>query len=153
MRVLGLLCTVTVLAVLAACGTPAGTSPSPGAPTGTSDQPGATTAPVSPAAADELTVTVQDASGKVSTTRLTCSPPGGTHPDPAAACAALAKNAAALRPVPKDRVCTQIYGGSATATITGTWDAQPVFSRLSLINGCEISRWKALEGLLPPAGA
>jgi hypothetical protein len=55
--------------------------------------------------------------------------------------------------VAKDKTCTQVYGGPQWASITGTWQGQPVRSQLSLANGCEISRWKALQGLLPPAGA
>jgi hypothetical protein len=63
------------------------------------------------------------------------------------------RGATALRAVPKDQMCTQVYGGPETATIAGTWRGKPVMSRLSRINGCEISRWSALEGLLPKAGA
>jgi hypothetical protein len=61
--------------------------------------------------------------------------------------------ATALPAVPKDRMCAQVYGGPETATITGSWRGQPVTSRLSRVNGCETSRWSALEGLLPKAGA
>jgi len=101
----------------------------------------------------DLTVVVTDGA-KVTTWRLTCNPPGGDHPDPAAACQALeAAGERSLPAVAKDRVCTQIYGGAQTAVITGSWRGQPVQSRLSLVNGCEISRWKSLQGLLPPAGS
>jgi hypothetical protein len=101
----------------------------------------------------DLTIVVDNGSGSTSTWRLTCNPPGGTHPDPKAACRALEANgAAALPPVPKDKACTQIYGGPDTATITGTWQGQDVISRFARNDGCQISRWKLMEGLLPPGG-
>jgi hypothetical protein len=103
--------------------------------------------------ATDLTIIVRDGSGKTSTWRLTCDPPGGNHPDPDAACRALRANgAAALPPVPKDKVCTQIYGGPETATITGTWQGKQVLSQFARNDGCQISRWKLLEGVLPPGG-
>jgi subtilisin inhibitor-like len=109
--------------------------------------------PGSPGGTD-LTIVVGDGSGSTSTWQLTCDPPGGTHPDPKAACRALETNgAAALPAVPKDKACTQIYGGPETATITGTWQGQPVMSRFARNDGCQISRWKLMEGLLPPGGS
>jgi hypothetical protein len=69
---------------------------------------GTTTMPESPASgeATDLTIVVRDGSSKTSTWRLTCDPPGGSHPDPNAACRALAANgAAALPQVPQDKVC------------------------------------------------
>jgi hypothetical protein len=101
----------------------------------------------------DLTVVVDDGSGKQTTWRLTCDPPGGTHPDAAAACEALAaRGATALPPVPPDRMCTQVFGGPETAQVTGTWRGQAVSARFAKTNGCEISRWNALNGLLPGRG-
>jgi hypothetical protein len=74
---------------------------------------------------------------------LTCDPEGGSHPDPAGACAALAQNEDALEPVAGDVACTEIYGGDQVARITGSVEAS--FSRA---NGCEIARWDALEAVL-----
>jgi hypothetical protein len=113
-------------------------------------------APSSPASAGTgdtaLTVVVDDGKGKVTTWRLTCDPVGGDHPDAEAACRALEENgAAALPAVPKDRVCTQNMGGPQSATVTGAWRGREIVSHLSLGNGCEIARWKALTGLLPAA--
>jgi hypothetical protein len=78
---------------------------------------------------------------------LTCDPDGGTHPDPAKACAALLAHEEALDPVAKDVACTQIYGGQQEATITGT--AHAVLSRR---NGCEIARWDALAAVVELPG-
>ena len=101
----------------------------------------------------DLTIVINDGSGSTTTWRLTCNPAGGTHPDPQAACRALEANgAAALPPVPKDKACTQIYGGPETATVTGTWKGQRVMSRFARNDGCQISRWKLRAGLLPPGG-
>lgn len=102
----------------------------------------------------DLTIVINNGSSSTVTWRLTCNPPGGTHPDPKAACRALETNGAvALPPVPGDKACTQIYGGPETASITGTWQGQPVMSKFARNDGCQISRWKLMEGLLPPGGA
>lgn len=107
----------------------------------------------SPGAA-ELTIVVDDGTGQQTTWTLTCDPVGGTHPDPAAACAALtAHGATALPPKRKDVACTEVYGGPQKATIRGTWQGKPVRSSFSRTDGCEISRWDQLKGLLPPSGA
>jgi Subtilisin inhibitor-like len=108
--------------------------------------------PAAPGSTD-LTIVVRDGSGKTSTWRLMCDPPGGTHPDPKTACRVLEANgAAALPPVSKDKVCTQIYGGPETATITGTWHGNNIISRFARNDGCQVSRWKLMEGLLPRGG-
>ncbi len=107
-----------------------------------------------PTAGSALSVVVLDGAGGRTHWTLTCDPVGGTHPDPTAACAALtAHGERALPAVRKDRACTQIYGGPQTASVTGTWAGAAVRSSFSLKNGCEIARWKMLQGLLPPAGS
>ena len=112
-----------------------------------------TTSPPVTSGASDLVVVFDDGSGQKTTWTLTCDPAAGTHPNPDAACRALqAHGAAALPPVRKDVACTQIYGGPQKATITGTWQGRPVRSSLSRVNGCEISRWDLLRGLLPPGG-
>ncbi len=101
----------------------------------------------------ELTIVIEDAVGRTRTWTLTCDPAGGTHPNPAEACAALAANGeAALPPKRKDVACTQVYGGPERATISGTWQGRRVRSSFSRTDGCEIRRWDLLRGLLPPAG-
>lgn len=95
-----------------------------------------------------IAVTVSDGSTPEEWT-LTCgSSAGGDHPDPAAACAALQavvdEGGDPFAPVPADAVCTEIYGGSATATITGTWQGDDVDASYSRTNGCEIARWDPL---------
>lgn len=149
------------LLLLAACapGAPStpGASPSAPSPTG-SPKPLPTPPSVSPSTGptpgpDELAVEYDDGSGDVVTWRLSCDPPGGDHPDPVAACAALEGHPEALAPVPGDRMCSQQFGGPMTATLSGTWRGTPVNATFSLTDGCEIARWNTLAGLLPPAGA
>ena len=127
---------------------PAAGSPSAG-PTGNPSAEPGTPAPTP----DELIIVFRDGSNPPVTWRLTCNPPGGDHPDTEAACRVLDRDGEwTLPPVPKNKMCTQVYGGPEQATITGSWRGKPVDSKLSLINGCEIARWSALIGLLPKPG-
>ncbi|WP_258571984.1 subtilase-type protease inhibitor [Actinomadura parmotrematis] len=110
------------------------------------------TAAASPA--ETLTVQVK-ASPEAPAKRwtLTCDPVGGDHPKGAAACAALAKAADPFKALPKDRICTKIYGGPETATVTGTWKGEPVDARFARADGCQLSQWtelKPLFGDVPP---
>lgn len=144
MRYRTLLITTPALATifsLAACGDePANDDPAAG-PSGT--------ASVSPsgtrAAETSLTIEVKaSAQASAKTWTLTCSPPGGTHPKAAEACEALAKAKDPFKPVPKDRMCTQIYGGPEIATIKGTYQGAPVDAKFTRDNGCELARWTAV---------
>lgn len=118
-------------------------------PTATTDSTGTGTG-----TGTDVTITVD--AGATSTYTLTCAPPGGDHPDPEAACAALldaaAQEPSPLDPVPADQLCTEIYGGDQTAVIEGTVDGEPVRAELSRVNGCEISRWDALLPVLVEPG-
>ncbi|WP_307865320.1 SSI family serine proteinase inhibitor [Streptomyces montanisoli] len=121
--------------------------------------PGASAA-ASAAAAGEapgavLTVSVSDPSGAVpsATYELRCAPAGGTHPHAADACDRLGvldrDGADPFAPVPDGQICTQIYGGPATAHITGTWRGRAVDAAFDRRNGCEIARWRGLVPVLP----
>jgi hypothetical protein len=100
----------------------------------------------------ELTIVLDDGTGPVTWT-LTCDPAGGTHPDPAAACAALAEMAAPFAPVPEDLLCTQVYGGPERAVVTGTWRGAPVHATFTRKDGCEIARWAKHAAVLGSAGS
>ena len=98
----------------------------------------------------DLAVTVSDdTTAEPLTALLRCGGAGtSTHPKAEAACAAVgAVGAAGFAPVPKDAVCTQIYGGPETARVTGTLDGVAVDATFSRTNGCEIARWEALAPL------
>ncbi len=132
---------VVALLALAACGTESAAGPATS--TSPSASPSATAGPTS------LTVTVLDSKGAAPQSwTLTCDPTGGTHPDPAAACSALAAVPAPFTPVSPKVACTEIYGGDQTATIVGTYAGEPVDASYDRTNGCEIARWDALAPVL-----
>jgi hypothetical protein len=123
--------------LLAGCGT-AGGPPGTGSPGMTKLSVTARVSPTAPA----------------QTWTLTCDPPGGSHPNPAAACAALAATADPFSATPPDRACTMIYGGAQTATIVGTYRGLSVNASYSRTNGCEIARWDTVAAVLViPGGA
>ncbi|MFI8963166.1 SSI family serine proteinase inhibitor [Streptomyces sp. NPDC053493] len=106
---------------------------------------------------DSLTVTIEKSGHKEAdgTFKLECgSTPGGTHPAAGKACTRLDQLARPggpdpFAPVPADQMCTQQYGGPATAHITGTWQGRAVDARFSRADGCEIDRWENLRPVLP----
>ena len=55
------------------------------------------------------------------------------------------------RPTAADGICTQQFGGPQPATVTGTVDGDQVDATFSRTDGCEISRWDALDAVLQPA--
>jgi hypothetical protein len=57
-----------------------------------------------------------------------------------------------LSPPPKDVACTQVYGGDATALVTGRIGGKDVYATFNLTDGCQIERWRKLSWLLgkPP---
>jgi Subtilisin inhibitor-like len=80
---------------------------------------------------------------------LTCDPPGGTHPQPELACAALEDvDPDVFAPVGPDQACTQIYGGPETATVRGLWNGMELDASFARNDGCEIARWDAVVELL-----
>ena len=85
---------------------------------------------------------------------LRCNPAGGSLPRPAHACTRLLAGGIMLfAPVPKNSVCTEIYGGPQRARVVGTVKGQPVRATFSRTNGCEIARWQRISPwLVPPGG-
>jgi hypothetical protein len=109
--------------------------------------------PSGPKGSTELTVVVKTGPGQGKRTfSLVCDPPGGDHPNPSAACRSLEELEAPFAPVPPDQACTEIYGGPQTATVTGTFEGEPVDAEFDRTNGCEIARWDAHVDLLVEAG-
>ncbi|MFE9612755.1 SSI family serine proteinase inhibitor [Streptomyces sp. NPDC006012] len=107
---------------------------------------------------DRLTVTVEHAGqGHDGTYELACHPAAGSLPDPQGACAAVDKNthwgSEPFAPVPEGSVCTMLYGGPATARVTGTWAGRPVDATYNRSNGCETARWNRMVPLLPGLGS
>ncbi|MFI6860143.1 SSI family serine proteinase inhibitor [Streptomyces sp. NPDC050421] len=87
------------------------------------------------------------------TYELECEPAGGSHPVAQQACDRLAQlpgeSADPFAPVSRNAMCTQQFGGPATARITGTWQGRHVDSTFERSNGCEIGRWNSLRPVLP----
>ena len=77
-----------------------------------------------------------------------------SHPNAAAACAALKANPAIAAPAApgSSQACTQQYGGPQTATVTGMVDGVAVDSSFARTNGCEIGAWNAAKDVLGTAG-
>ncbi|MFE0192215.1 SSI family serine proteinase inhibitor [Streptomyces sp. NPDC059008] len=107
------------------------------------------------APSDHLTVTVHG-SGSVRTDgtfELYCHPGRGSHLDARHACDKLDEMTKwgkdPFAPVPQSAQCTMMYGGPATAHVSGTWAGRPVDADFKRTNGCEISRWSRFEPLLP----
>jgi Subtilisin inhibitor-like len=71
---------------------------------------------------------------------LQCDPAGGTHPDPAKACAVLLKAKTPFAPVPKGIECPMILASSKTATVKGTYFGQHVDATF-IQGGCQLGRW------------
>ena len=92
---------------------------------------------------------VRDVGAEPERLTLTCEPTGGTHPAAAQACADLAQLTEPFAPLPSDQVCTEIFGGPQTATITGSYRGEPVRSELSRSDGCRIAQWDGLGAVLP----
>lgn len=108
---------------------------------------GSTTAPAGSAGASpaapkvSLDIKVSGAPGTAAKHwTLQCDPPGGTHPDPAKACATLLKAKTPFAPVPKGISCPMIAVGTETATVTGTYFGKHVDTTF-VEGGCDIPRW------------
>lgn len=82
---------------------------------------------------------------------LTCSPAGGDHPDPEAACAVIEEiGVAPFQQDTSEMMCTQIMGGPEAATVTGTIGDARIDTEFNKQNGCEIERYESLGAVLHP---
>lgn len=103
------------------------------------------------AAETELRITVWP-SGKQRASKpkrwtLRCEPPGGSLPRAARACERLLALHRPFRAVPRDRACTEIYGGPQVAEVRGLLRGRPVSSKFTRTDGCQISRWQRVRFL------
>jgi Subtilisin inhibitor-like len=104
-------------------------------------------------ASTSLTITVwpQGPDGERKTWTLRCDPVGGTLPRRLAACRRLAALEGPFAAIPRDAVCTMIYGGPARARVTGTHRGRKIWVSFSREDGCRIGRWKRHDFLFPVA--
>jgi hypothetical protein len=92
-----------------------------------------------------LNITVSAAPGRPQQHwTLTCDPTGGTHPDPAAACADLLRTGdPMIAPQPKSLECPMILASPKTAVIQGRYDGRPVNTTIR-DGGCGFTLWTKL---------
>jgi hypothetical protein len=57
-----------------------------------------------------------------------------------------------LEPVPGRTACAQVYGGPATARVTGELRGVRVSAEFNLTDACEIARWRRNAALLGAPG-
>ena len=57
-----------------------------------------------------------------------------------------------LDPVPRRRVCAQVYGGPGTARVTGELRGVRVSAEFDLTDACEVDRWRRNAALLGAPG-
>jgi hypothetical protein len=124
----GVVAAATCLVAAAACGSAAAPRPTSAA-----------------APKVSLSITVSAAPGsQAQHWTLTCDPAGGTHPDPAAACAELLRTGdPAVAPQPKSLSCPMILASAKTASITGTYYGHPVNTTIRE-GGCGPTLWTRL---------
>ncbi|WP_444962031.1 SSI family serine proteinase inhibitor [Nocardiopsis sp. M1B1] len=83
---------------------------------------------------------------------LTCSPAGGDHPDPEAACAEIEE--VGTGPFSSgdtsDMMCTMQVGGPEVVHVTGHVGGTEVDTEFNKRNGCEIERFETLSTVLNP---
>lgn len=103
-----------------------------------------------------LVITVTDSGDDDGTYELYCDPVSdrayGQHPEPEEGCEVIEETDDPFAPVTQDSMCTYMYGGPATADVSGTWAGEPVEARFTRVNGCEIARWDSLVPALPRIG-
>jgi len=80
---------------------------------------------------------------------LHCDPASGSLPNDRVACQKLKVLKQPFAAARKGLMCTQVYGGPDEAVITGTFRGERVSARLTLTDGCQISRFKRLAFLVP----
>ncbi len=119
-----------IAAICAAAATACGTKPAPSA------------APPPPKVSLDITVsTTPGAPAKHWT--LKCDPAGGTHPNPAAACAVLLKAKDPFAPLPKGIMCPMIRVGTKTAIVKGTYFGKQVDTTFTP-GGCDLAHWEQI---------
>jgi hypothetical protein len=102
-----------------------------------------------PRVALRITVWPNGKDGPSASWTLRCGPVGGTLPQRARACAALAATRDPFRPVAAEAVCTQIYGGPQLARVVGRVGSRRVWTWFRRTDGCQIDRWDAVRPLFP----
>jgi hypothetical protein len=97
-------------------------------------------APAQAFAVTRLTLSVVADAGWARAVTLSCMPPGGAHPRPAAACATLLRaDGDPGRLTPSPTACTLEYA-PVTADLDGMWRGRPVSWSATAPNVCDLNR-------------
>jgi Subtilisin inhibitor-like len=129
-RVTNLLVAGAAAGILAIAGCGTATTPGGGS--------SATSTPSPAAARVSLSFTMTGLPGQpVQRWTLRCDPPGGTHKDPAAACAALLRMKDPFAPRPRRMICPMILASGRQIEVTGTWFGRKVHRHI-LDGGCDL---------------
>jgi Subtilisin inhibitor-like len=125
---------VAGLAAVAACGSVAA--------------PGSAGAGSAPAPKGALNITIQGAPGTAARHyTLRCDPAGGTHPHPAATCAALLAIKHPFAKPKRHQMCPMIMASSKRMIISGTWYGQKIHKTV-LDGGCDLALWTKLNQVM-----
>lgn len=89
-----------------------------------------------------LTIVIDDGEGSRRTERVHCE---NATIVMSTTCGYLAAVRHQFAPLPRDRACTEIYGGPQTAHAVGTIDGRAVDIVFRRTNGCEIAQWDAVS--------
>ena len=112
---------------------------------GTATAPGAAKAPAPKPAKVSLTIDIVHAKGSgPKHWTLHCDPVGGTAPDPAAACKALAGVKQPFRIMKKAVMCPMIMVSAEQIQISGTWYGKPGH-RVITDGGCDLGVFNRLH--------
>jgi len=125
---------LVIAAICAAAATACGSKPEPAGA-------GSAPAPAPKVSLDITVSTTPNAPSKHWT--LQCEPAGGTHPNPAAACAVLLKAKNPFAPLPKGIMCPMIRVGTKTAIVKGTYFGKHIDTKLSP-GGCQLAQWEKI---------
>ncbi len=126
-----------IAAVCAAAATACGTTPAPSGAAAPSS-----TATTPPKVSLDITVSTTPGVPPKHWT-LRCDPAGGSHPDPAAACAVLLKAKNPFAPLPKGIMCPMIRVGTKAAIVKGTYFGKHVDVTFTE-GGCRLAQWEQI---------
>jgi hypothetical protein len=127
---------------LTACGSVAAPSAGGSGSGGSSATATATATAAPPQGSLSITV-LNGPNKKIQHWTLQCDPAGGTHPDPARACAALLAIKNPFAQIRTGQECPMILASSRRATFIGTWFGAKV-DRTIVDGGCDLANWSKI---------
>jgi hypothetical protein len=109
---------------------------------------GTTAAPAGSPAPAKVSLDIKVTGGSSGTLHWTlrCEPTGGSHPNPAAACAVLLKAKDPFAPVARGVMCPMILADTPVAKVTGIYFGQHINTTFSQ-GGCQEARWTKIGQL------